>query len=497
MPCVAFDGVYQADKLGAGDGQPSDPNKAVAISTEFSVKEVKTRQELYDYLHVSASVSGHYSYFSGAASVDYERENTFESDSFTWIVRGYSSYGSWVLRNPRPNAEAVRLKSNVAALYQRCGTEWVGKESRAVMIAVVYSVKNLSQSSREKLVSSFKGGIDAGIWGADAAANYEKFKHEASSAANMNLNVYAMGGPGITALKGLISKSNDIGEIKKIMEDYTGNLTADYAVPVDYLTGPMASFVTGSGDFDLAIYNKAIADLYLAREDYVAIRNRLRDITNHADDYNLSEADLTEVQKHFEGVSNVIANFDSVAAKCRNAFMSARGVRDRDRGLTADACNANSPNLIYSKKIKWPAPQPFAVSWWTEDNQFAPKRWLYAIVKGLKLAEATIVASDGSVLLALKVEDDPEAGKKATGALEFSSIAATKFPFSLVMKSDSGQDYTKKLDLTAQAVTNLAIPLTPTSTKLTVKPLNEILKMQDFQTLKQNLKTIQKLNDLQ
>ena len=53
-----FDGVYQTDKLGATGDQPTDPSKAVAISTEFSVKEVKTRQELYDYLHVSASVSG-------------------------------------------------------------------------------------------------------------------------------------------------------------------------------------------------------------------------------------------------------------------------------------------------------------------------------------------------------------------------------------------------------------------------------------------------------
>ncbi len=63
----------------------------------------------------------------------------------------------------------------------------------------VYSVKNLSQSSKEKLSASFSGGIDAGVWGADAAAKYDSFKKEASSAANLNLNVYAMGGKGITA----------------------------------------------------------------------------------------------------------------------------------------------------------------------------------------------------------------------------------------------------------------------------------------------------------
>ena len=61
-----------------------------------------------------------------------------------------------------------------------------------------------------------------------------------------------MGGPGITVLKGLVSNANDIAIIKQTIEDYTGKLTADYAVPVDYLTGPMMSFMTGKGDFDLA-----------------------------------------------------------------------------------------------------------------------------------------------------------------------------------------------------------------------------------------------------
>ncbi len=457
---------------------------------------MKTRQELYDYLHVSASVSGHYSFFSGAAAVDYENENTFESDSFTWIVRGYSSYGSWALRNPRPNSEAQRLKSNVTALYQRCGTEWVGKESRSVMIATVYSVKNLSQSSKERLIASFKGGIDAGVWGAEAAANYESFKKEASSAANLNLNVYAMGGPGVTALKSLVSKANDVAVVKQVLEDYTGKLTADYAVPVDYLTGPMASFVTGSGDFDLAVYNKAIADLYLAKEDYIAKRNRLKTISDNADDYNLSEDQLATIQRHYNGLSKVLKAYDDVAERCRNAFLAAHGERERDRRLSASACDVNNPRLIYSQKIVWPAPQPFAVSWWTEDNQFAPKRWVYAIVKGPRLAEANIIANDGTVLLALKLEDDPDSGKKATGALEFSSLAANKFPFSLSMKAESGQEYTKRLNLTPQADVMLAIPENATSLKLTVKPLSEVLKIQNLDTLKKNMRSIDQLNEL-
>ena len=498
LPCIAYDGVWQTDKLGAGSGAepPSDPSKAVAVSTEFSAKQVKTRQELYDYLHVSASVSGHYSYFSGAAAVDYERENSFESDSFTWIVRGYSSYGSWALRNPRPNVEAEKLKKNVNALYQRCGTEWVGKESRAVMIAVVYSVKNLSQSAKEHLTASFKGGIEAGVWGADAAANYDKFKKEASSAANLNLNVYAMGGPGITVLKGLVSNANDIAIIKQTIEDYTGKLTADYAVPIDYLTGPMMSFMSGNGDFDLALYNKAIADLYLAKEDYIAKRNRLKSINDNADDYNLSEPQLQVIQQHYDGISKVIAAYDDVAESCRNAFLGARGDRVRDRRISSASCNINDPRLLYTKKIVWPAPQPFAVTWWTEDNQFAPKRWLYTLVKGPRLAEANILANDNTVLLALKVEDDASGGKKATGALEFSGVAAAKFPFTLSMKAESGQEYTKKLNLTPQSNVPLAVLENLSTLKLSVKPLSEVLKSQDVQTLRNNMQTIDKLNQI-
>ena len=258
----------------------------------------------------------------------------------------------------------------------------------------------------------------------------------------------------------------------------------------------MASFVTGSGDFDLAVYNKAIADLYLAKEDYIAKRNRLKTISDNADDYNLSEDQLATIQRHYNGLSKVLKAYDDVAERCRNAFLAAHGERERDRRLSASACDVNNPRLIYSQKIVWPAPQPFAVSWWTEDNQFAPKRWVYAIVKGPRLAEANIIANDGTVLLALKLEDDPDSGKKATGALEFSSLAANKFPFSLSMKAESGQEYTKRLNLTPQADVMLAIPENATSLKLTVKPLSEVLKIQNLDTLKKNMRSIDQLNEL-
>jgi hypothetical protein len=233
-----------------------------------------------------------------------------------------------------------------------------------VMIAVVYSVKNLSQSAKEHLTASFKGGIEAGVWGADAAANYDKFKKEASSAANLNLNVYAMGGPGITVLKGLVSNANDIAIIKQTIEDYTGKLTADYAVPVDYLTGPMMSFMTGKGDFDLALYNKAIADLYLAKENYIAKRNRLKSINDNADDYNLSEPQLQVIQQHYDGISK---GYSSLRRCCRalskrvprSARRSCPRSKDQLRRCRACASRSSAPRCFAHFAV---APSTRAVS---------------------------------------------------------------------------------------------------------------------------------------
>jgi hypothetical protein len=130
----------------------------------------------------------------------------------------------------------------------------------------------------------------------------------------------------------------------------------------------MISFMTGKGDFDLALYNKAIADLYFAKEDYIAKRSRLKSINDNADDYNLSESQLTVIQQHFNGISKVLSAYDDVAERCRNGYLGASGDRDRDRKISLASCNIHDPRLSYNRKIDWPAPQPFAITWWTEDN---------------------------------------------------------------------------------------------------------------------------------
>ncbi|WP_204349965.1 hypothetical protein, partial [Serratia marcescens] len=82
---------------------------------------------------------------------------------------------------------------------------------------------------------------------------------------------------------------------------YTSKLTVDNSVPTDYLSGSLRSLSQIGADYDLSTYNNAIANLYFAREDYQAKLNRIRQIINQADDYNLNDAKIAEYGKHYDG----------------------------------------------------------------------------------------------------------------------------------------------------------------------------------------------------
>jgi hypothetical protein len=74
-----------------------------ATATEFFIKTVKSRKELYRMLNVSLSASGSYGLFSADFKGSLEQENTFDESSYTWVIYGYSNYGKFVLDNIKLN----------------------------------------------------------------------------------------------------------------------------------------------------------------------------------------------------------------------------------------------------------------------------------------------------------------------------------------------------------------------------------------------------------
>jgi hypothetical protein len=65
-PCLFFEDEMPLDvKKGVSD--------TVGIETDFTLNQITSRRQLYRYLSISASVSGHYSLFQGGGASIYRR----------------------------------------------------------------------------------------------------------------------------------------------------------------------------------------------------------------------------------------------------------------------------------------------------------------------------------------------------------------------------------------------------------------------------------------
>ena len=145
-PCIAFGREFAVHRLnrdrgGSQDSLPPGQAPNVAAQNELAIQQLRTRESLYSFLDVSVAASGHYGFFSASASVHAQNEDTFDSDSFVFGVRGVSTFGEIGLINPQLTEEAKALAKNTTAFHKRCGREWVSEETRGVLIAVVYNIK--------------------------------------------------------------------------------------------------------------------------------------------------------------------------------------------------------------------------------------------------------------------------------------------------------------------------------------------------------------------
>jgi len=475
LPCIKFDGRSQLDAYNS--------SSQLGMETQYTVDQLKTRHQLYNYLHISASVSGHYKFFSGGASYDLEQESTFDSDSFSWVIRGYTKYGEFGMSNPRLNAEAEALKSDATAFRSRCGTDFVGQESRSVLIAAVYTVKNLSETNWKKVSADFNAAVGGGVWGLDAKAKYDSFFKEAVTNGTLSFRLYIIGGEGIKTLGDLALATGDIEKVKQIIADYTKQLSIEYSVPTDFLTGSLRQFVPSLGAYDFGLYNKFIEDAYLELTEDQARADRLRMVLLRSDDYGLTEDRITSLKANLDGLTGAISKLYARAQSCRelhDVTMSALRTPSQQAKIKS-TCALNS-DVLYTARIAWPLPQPYVLSYWTDDLSHSPQVFMYVEVTGPHVAEARLESNTGQVKSVLPLSAIGQ-NHRAFGAFEYSLLTDSEKPLQLVVITDSGNVYKKELAYSPSAPVSAAV-LPPPSSVAAAAASSSVVRIMPLTSLK-------------
>ena len=444
-PCLKPSAVHGESVL---PGQKA----GTASATEFFVKKVTSRQELYHILNVSLSMSGSYGLFSADFSGSLEHENTFSQDSFTFVVYGFSNYGKFILDNIDLNDRGKAAAANLVNFRNVCGTEYVQIEVRAVQASAVFTVKNLSQSDKQVLEASLSASYGAsGAASIGVDAKFRDFIKTASQYGQIEVHVYAIGGPGITALSPIITQIDKPDEVLKTIQSYFNNLDLSQSAPIAYNTGSLQSLINRPNIED-EFYSKYVADLFTNYESLGAERDRLTELRVKASDYGLTDAQVSSIGDEVNKLDALRQSIYRSALACKDAF------NDTNRSPIArrTACGSQTPpGSDYTPKFTALSAKPYYLRYFTSNELIpgeevvnfqvrGPHIKTVEIVKGLNPATQTF-----TIVNSVQVHQPAAGGEDVAGtSITMKDILEAELPIGLRITLDSGSVYFEQFAFT-------------------------------------------------
>ncbi|MEG0619426.1 MAG: hypothetical protein RR557_09025 [Bacilli bacterium] len=414
-------------------------------STQFYLKKISSREELYRLLNVSLSASGSYGFFSGDFSGRLEQENTFSKEEFTWIIFGYSNFGKFILDSIELTNEAKLLKDNPKEFRQRCGTDFVGMEVRAVQAAAVFTIKNLAESERKVLEMSFNASYGGGSpININTKGAYSEFIKKASSFGQIEVNIYAMGGPGVSTLAPIITNIDKPDLILKTIEKYFDNLTLNQSVPISYNTGSLQSLVNNS-EIETSVYNKFIADSFLTYENIESEKKRLSNFLAHRNDYNISDETFTKINAKIIKANNLQKIILDNALKCKNLFTN-MDTRREDRRKNC-IINSNFAYDFFDGELSDINPNPYFLRYYIVNELLPDMELINFSINSNKIQNVQTIKSYNKStgtfvpMNSIKIIDQPDGSRLASSTIIMKDILDSELPIGLRIEMQSGSTY--------------------------------------------------------
>ncbi len=426
-----------------------------AAATQFFLKKVTSRKEMYRLLNVSLSISGSYGFFSGDFSGSLEQENTFSEDSFTWIIQGFSNYGKYLLERTELTTTAKALSSNPVGFRNLCGTDYAAQEVRAAQATAVFTIKNLSESERKILEAKFSASYGAGPLDIGGSASYRDFVKTAAAYGQIEVKVYALGGPGVSALAPIMSNVDKPDKVIKTIEDYFKDLTLEQSVAIAYNTGSLQSLI-GRTSIESDVFNRYIADTFEIWESLGAEQTRLQKIANAPGDWGLTVAQRNGVVSEIQTVAKLRKAALDAALSCKAAFT------DFDRNAFArrtECRDADEPFMTYSAKYRDLTPRPYYLRYFVTNELIPNEEVVNFSIKGPTLKNVKIVkklaaaASTFQDLNSVQIATAGDGSRSAGTSIIMKDIPDVDLPIGVRVELDSGSVYFEQFAFTRAPVT--------------------------------------------
>lgn len=397
LPCIDHDGLWATGSLKPGDKPVEGKPYTTSAGFSFQSTQIESRKQLYEFVSISASVSGGYAFFSGSASFLSEDEFKFDEYSYHFAMKASTEFGEFRLIKPRLNADAqVALYRSPSAFFERCGTEFVGQQTRGAAISVVYSVHTIDQAKRSRIEASLSASFQGGVGSVGGNFNYKEVLAEALKTGSLKIHVYGFGGEGVAKLKDLVTNNTDVAKVKQTIQDYVQGLDVHSSVPVAYATGSMTSLDPRLGSMDFGVFNRYLAEYVVAYEDLLGYRDTLRKVLRGGTAQRLSAEEKQTLTTAFETSGRLVDQIVTKALTCRDDLsrrIASIRLNNHPAASAENAlkCQPLSPEEVAFTLPRLPNPLPFSVAYGTGIYGVVPKEYLWLTVDGKGIQEANLV----------------------------------------------------------------------------------------------------------
>jgi hypothetical protein len=335
----------------------SDTNLGVA-SYSFSANLVTDSASLYKTLGIDVTLDASAEFLGSAStSTTFLQSIAVSSSDINWVLKVDQKYFPISVSPVGLEDFAQQWASQPQYLYNACGHEWVGTQTRGVSLVAIFSSHDLSTQVSQDLKTRFSAKLDQSFSGSFSLdASLRSFLTETTKHKNVNMSVYGFGGGGIQALAPLTITPTNINDVETVIQNYiTTYMTADKAVPISFETGDFASYAVPPQPSPSIVVPHALEEMYLSLLQTEARQARVQNILLSLDSsYGfLSTADIAELNSYNDYLIGRIGDIGKAGKKCQ-------------ADPNYESCTLPHADL---RRIDWPqSPEPNCVLW-DKDNK--------------------------------------------------------------------------------------------------------------------------------
>jgi len=305
LPAPAVQGTSISSLQGAGGQQ-------VTIDC-ITIQDVET---LHKSLGISVDAGGSYMGFSGSAKVDYANSCDFSNFSTYVVVRVSVKDATETIDSPifSPDANELLVNNNPDRFRQRFGDSFISGVLKGGEFFAIYQITGSEQSEKENVAVNVHAAFNGLLTSAELNTSINKATAQSKSHLEVHVRVFRQGTIGTADL--------NLEDIIKTAKEFPVGVSGDKAFPYAVLLQDYDGLKTPNDQFvyvDIQNRQDVLEDLAKKRFEFLALRDDLKYILKHSDDFKNvdgTSVDRDKLSKDFDGVVDAINTMQREASNC-------------------------------------------------------------------------------------------------------------------------------------------------------------------------------------